>query len=61
MKYLVYLPIHLSIVGIREENLSKLIQHANIQDDSNIIFNLQNLGCNILAGVNFLIIEFLRC
>uniref|UniRef100_A0A7N8XKN5 Syntaxin binding protein 2 n=1 Tax=Mastacembelus armatus TaxID=205130 RepID=A0A7N8XKN5_9TELE len=33
-----------------------LIQHANIQTtESTIITNMQNLGCNIIAGVNILI------
>ncbi|CAG5897916.1 syntaxin-binding protein 2 isoform 2-T2 [Menidia menidia] len=36
--------------GIAEENFTKLIQHANIQGKSDIITNLQNLGCNIIAG-----------
>uniref|UniRef100_A0A3P9NFJ7 Syntaxin binding protein 2 n=1 Tax=Poecilia reticulata TaxID=8081 RepID=A0A3P9NFJ7_POERE len=33
------------------ENLTKLIQHANItQEDSKVIYNIQNLGCNIITG-----------
>ncbi|XP_077326105.1 syntaxin-binding protein 2 [Lithobates pipiens] len=36
--------------GITEENLTKLIQHANIQSDSNIIRNLNNLGTRVLSG-----------
>uniref|UniRef100_A0A667ZB03 Syntaxin binding protein 2 n=1 Tax=Myripristis murdjan TaxID=586833 RepID=A0A667ZB03_9TELE len=38
-----------SIVPVSTLNLNKLIQHANIQADSNIITNLQHLGCNIIS------------
>ncbi|XP_062388849.1 syntaxin-binding protein 2 isoform X2 [Sardina pilchardus] len=36
--------------GIAEESLTKLIQHANVQQDSSIITNLELLGCPIISG-----------
>ncbi|XP_054891188.1 syntaxin-binding protein 2 isoform X2 [Poeciliopsis prolifica] len=37
--------------GIGQEILTKLIQHANITpEDSKVIYNIQNLGCNIITG-----------
>ncbi|EMP40079.1 Syntaxin-binding protein 2 [Chelonia mydas] len=37
--------------GVGEENLTKLIQHANIQQQSNIIHNMQFLGISLTPGV----------
>uniref|UniRef100_A0A8C8SIR9 Syntaxin binding protein 2 n=1 Tax=Pelusios castaneus TaxID=367368 RepID=A0A8C8SIR9_9SAUR len=36
--------------GVGEENLTKLIQHANIQQQSNIIRNMEFLGTSLTAG-----------
>nr|XP_008175072.1 syntaxin-binding protein 2 [Chrysemys picta bellii] len=36
--------------GVGEENLTKLIQHANIQQQSNIIHNMQLLGTSLTPG-----------
>ncbi|XP_053868361.1 syntaxin-binding protein 2-like isoform X1 [Malaclemys terrapin pileata] len=37
--------------GVGEENLTKLIQHANIQQQSNIIHNMQLLDISLTPGV----------
>ncbi|XP_062892104.1 syntaxin-binding protein 2 isoform X1 [Mobula hypostoma] len=35
--------------GITEENIAKLVQHANIQEDSSIIHNIQKLDTTIIT------------
>ncbi|CAM5117091.1 unnamed protein product [Natator depressus] len=40
--------------GVDKENLTKLIQHANIQQQSNIIHNMQFLGISLTPGSGLL-------
>ena len=43
----------LSKNGIPEDNLNKLIHHAQMSsEERNIVLNMQNLGINILADVS---------
>ena len=42
------------LVGVTEENLSKLLQHANIPlADKSTITNLSYLGFNVVTDVRF--------
>lgn len=38
-------------LGINEENLTKLIQHANIQQERDILYNMHCLGAAIMPEV----------